>query len=100
MTKECDGKFENKYTHGGYICGDDGLWTDECVPSYCDFGYAFNHKNKKCLKRKKNIKVYIIYLLIVIIVVNIYLLIKMKINNNDNKSDNSEEELIDMPEEK
>ena len=97
VTNECEGKFENKYTHGGYICGDDGLWTDKCVPSYCDIGYAFNHKNKKCLKRKKNIKIYIIYVLIVIIIVNIYLLIKMNVNNNDSKSDNSEEELIDIP---
>ena len=99
FTNKCDGKFDNKYTHGGYICGDNGLWSDNCVPSYCDIGYAFNHKIKKCLKRSRNIKIYIIYILIVIIIINIYLLIKLE-TKNKNKVDNSEEELIDLSEKK
>ena len=49
ITSECDSKFK-KHTHGGYECGDDGLWTKKCVASYCDIGYIFDHKNKKCIK--------------------------------------------------
>ena len=97
VTNKCDGKFENKYTHGGYICGNNGFWSDKCVPSYCDINYVFNHKIKKCLKRKKNLKIYIISILIILIIINIYLLIKLKYEKNI--SDDSEEELIDIPEE-
>ena len=38
LTNKCDGKFGNNYTHGGYKCGNNGYWTEECVPSYCDIG--------------------------------------------------------------
>ena len=31
LTNKCDGKFLNKYTHGGYKCGDNGYWTEECI---------------------------------------------------------------------
>ena len=97
VTNKCDGKFENKYTHGGYICGNNGFWSDKCVPSYCDINYVFNHKIKKCLKREKNFKIYIISILIILIIINIYLLVKLKYEKNI--SDDSEEELIDIPEE-
>ena len=49
VTEECDGQFENSYTHGGYVCGDNGLWTKTCVASYCDFGYVFDHTKNKCI---------------------------------------------------
>ena len=48
VTDECNNKFENGYTHGGFECGDDGKWTNKCVPSYCDAGYVFNYKTYKC----------------------------------------------------
>ena len=49
LTSECDNKFRNNYTHGGYKCGENGLWTKVCVPSYCDDGYIFDHNKKKCI---------------------------------------------------
>ena len=49
ITEDCDGQFENSYTHGGYVCGDNGYWTKTCVASYCDFGYVFDHTKKKCV---------------------------------------------------
>ena len=49
ITNECDGNFGN-YTHGGYECGDDGLWTQNCVASYCDVGYIFDHTKKKFIE--------------------------------------------------
>ena len=49
VKEECDGQFENKHTHGGYECGDDGFWSTKCVPSYCDIGYLFDRNKKKCI---------------------------------------------------
>ena len=49
VSKDCDGKFENKYTHGGYQCGENGKWSNKCVASYCDLGYIFDHVNNKCI---------------------------------------------------
>ena len=49
VTSECDGKFGNKYTHGGFLCGDDGKWTKVCVASYCDVGYIFDYNKKECI---------------------------------------------------
>lgn len=49
VTDKCDGKFKSSYTHGGYLCGDDGKWTETCVPSYCDIGYIFDHINQECI---------------------------------------------------
>ena len=89
VTNKCDGKFGDKHMHGGYECGDNGYWTDKCVPSYCDIEYAFNHKLKKCLKRKNYIKlIIIIILLILIFIINIYLLIEL---NNEINEDTEEE---------
>lgn len=34
ISKECDGKFNNDYTHGGYKCGEDGIWT-RSISSQC-----------------------------------------------------------------
>ena len=50
ISNECDSKFDNNYTHGGYECKDNGEWGDKCVPSYCDVGYGFDETNKKCIK--------------------------------------------------
>ena len=50
ISENCDGKFGNKYTHGGYLCSDEGYWTEECVPTYCDMGYILDKKNKICVK--------------------------------------------------
>ena len=47
VTNECDHTFENKYTHGGYECGDDGYWSTKCVASYCDLGYIFDYSQGK-----------------------------------------------------
>ncbi len=49
VSKNCDGKFGNKYTHGGYKCGENGVWSDKCVASYCDIGYIFDYVNNKCI---------------------------------------------------
>ena len=50
ISENCEGKFGNKFTHGGYLCSDEGYWSDECVPSYCDMGYIFDEKNNVCVK--------------------------------------------------
>ena len=50
ISNECDSKFPNDYTHGGYECGEDGKWTNKCVASYCDPGYFFHIEKKKCVK--------------------------------------------------
>ena len=49
LTNKCDGKFGNNFTYGGYKCGNDGYWTEECVPSYCEFGYIFDYNSNKCI---------------------------------------------------
>ena len=72
LTNKCNGKFENtlyentqnnriwlnsskfyiiviNYTYSGYKYGNDGYWTEECVPSYCDFGYIFDYNSNKCI---------------------------------------------------
>ena len=49
VSSDCDNKFENGYTHGGYECGDDGKWSSKCVPSYCDPGNVFNYTSNKCI---------------------------------------------------
>ena len=50
LSEECDGKFGNKFTHGGYLCDDEGNWSQECKPNYCDGGYIFNEDTNKCEK--------------------------------------------------
>lgn len=65
--------FEEKYTHGGYECGENGIWSDKCVPSFCDIGYFFDRNEKKCVKdvcyKEKNFftKKRLIYLIFLII---------------------------------
>ena len=47
--ENCDKNFK-KYKHGGYKCNSDGTWSNICVEAYCDIGYSFNKKEKRCLK--------------------------------------------------
>ena len=49
LTDKCNGKFGNNFTYGGYKCGNDGYWTEECVASYCEFGYIFDYNSNKCI---------------------------------------------------
>ena len=85
ISKECDGKFE-KHTHGGYECGNDGYWTKNCMASYCDIGYIFDHEKKKCIENicaPENVftKFIIVIIIIIsfIILVFLFLYIGMKI---------------------
>ena len=50
FSDECDNRFENSYTHGGFTCNENGEWSKVCVAAYCDLGYSFDQKNKKCIK--------------------------------------------------
>ena len=49
LNKDCDKNF-NKYTYGGYECGDDGKWSNICKPFYCHKSYYFDYVNQKCVK--------------------------------------------------
>ena len=119
VSSECDNKFENGYTHGEYECGDDGKWSNKCIPSYCDLGYVFNYTSNKCVSIKEKVdfsymvkkhivKVYerssldiwTIFPLISIIfifVIMIYFEI-MKKNNKNLKADEKGKELIEINE--
>ena len=44
-----DCTFDNPYTHGGYTCGEDGNWTTNCEPFYCDEDYYFDYNTNKCI---------------------------------------------------
>ena len=49
VSNECYNNFTNNYTHGGYECGDDGKWSSNCIASYCDIGYIFDHVKNECI---------------------------------------------------
>ena len=36
--------------HGGYKCNEDGTWSTECMPYYCDIGYYYDRHQNKCVK--------------------------------------------------
>ena len=38
------------HIHGGFMCGDNGIWRYKCVPSFCGYGYSLDIKHKKCIK--------------------------------------------------
>ena len=40
---------DDKYAHGGYSC-ENGEWSKNCKPYYCDIGYYFDQYKKKCIK--------------------------------------------------
>ncbi|ELP85932.1 hypothetical protein EIN_135160 [Entamoeba invadens IP1] len=46
----CDSKMTVEHAHGGYVCGDDGRWSEVCVPTYCDENYYFDFFNQKCVR--------------------------------------------------
>jgi hypothetical protein len=113
VSKDCDNKFGNEYTHGGYECGDDGKWSNNCVPSYCDDEYIFNHRSKMCIllditdnKRKRfisnlfdyNICIYSLLFIICVVVILSYLLASKKTKKTKNskreKINEKGEELI------
>jgi len=50
FSEECDKHFKNNYTHGGYVCNQNGTWSNVCVEAYCDLGYIFDKERKKCIK--------------------------------------------------
>ena len=104
LTDKCDGKFKNSYTHGGYVCGDDGKWTQTCVASYCDIGYIFDHVKKECIidacsdpiessnPKKNYFKIVILIVIPIIVLILIILLIilirRKRRNNNEVESIN------------
>ena len=48
QSDEC--KFDNDpHALGGYECGDDGKWSKNCVPYYCEMGFYFDIEQKKCI---------------------------------------------------
>ena len=69
ITDKCDKNFE-KHTHGGYECGNNGYWSDNCVASYCDIGYIFDHEKKKCIE---NIcapeDIFMMFIIVIIIII-------------------------------
>ena len=54
VTSECDKYMTIEHAHGGYVCGEDGKWSTECVPTYCDEGYYFDFINLFCYQEKCN----------------------------------------------
>ncbi len=50
INEECT--FEDIHLHGGYKCSDDGTWSSDCSPSYCDNGYFFDEINEKCIEEE------------------------------------------------
>ena len=119
VNNECDNKFGNEYTHGGYECADDGKWTNNCVPSYCDPGYVFNYKENKCVSimekvdfssmvvkhvikyhTKESLDFWTIFPIISIIFILgiIYYYTMIKKNKKNVKKDENEEELVSIEE--
>ena len=50
FTDECNTFKDDKYAHGGKECGDDGKWSDKCIPIYCEMGYYYDDYTSKCIK--------------------------------------------------
>ena len=48
ISDEC--KFDNNYTFGGFVCGNNNLWNKSlCQASFCSKGYIFDYYHKKCI---------------------------------------------------
>ena len=91
ITSECDGKF-GEHAHGGYECGDDGLWTNNCVASYCDIGYVYDFDKKICVENVckpenvfLNLTIAVIFIIVGIIIIIIALCMCIKINEKRRK---------------
>ena len=97
LTDKCDKYFNNSYTHGGYECGKDEKWSTNCVASYCDIGYIFDHEQNICVvdscsnykKKKEKTKAYVyvlisigILVLLIVIVIAIICIKKKKSKNS------------------
>ena len=41
----------DKHAHGGYKCEENGEWSNNCIPYYCDIGYIFDTYKNICIKR-------------------------------------------------
>ncbi|ELP93155.1 hypothetical protein EIN_054400 [Entamoeba invadens IP1] len=50
VSVDCDKEINVEHGHGGYVCGDDGLWSKTCQMSYCDIGYKFDRANNNCIE--------------------------------------------------
>lgn len=40
---------DDEFAHGGYSCGDDGIWSSSCKKYYCGFGYYYSIYEDKCM---------------------------------------------------
>ena len=48
---KCDEILNITHAHGGYTCGNDGLWNESnCIAAYCDIGYILNDNRTECIK--------------------------------------------------
>ena len=41
---------DDKFAHGGYVCGSNGIWSTTCQKYYCDLGYYYNVYKGRCLR--------------------------------------------------
>ena len=93
-------KKEKEISFGGNECDNDGFWSDKYVKLFCDVEYAFNHHLNKCIIRKREVNIIILFkiLLVIVFVCTILVLILYFFNNNkeEDSESNSEEELIDI----
>ena len=93
-------KKEKEISFGGYECDNDGFWSDKYVKLFCDVEYTFNHHLNKCIIRKREVNIIILFkiLLVIVFVCTILVLILYFFNNNkeEDSESNSEEELIDI----
>ncbi|EDR25341.1 hypothetical protein EDI_133080 [Entamoeba dispar SAW760] len=48
-SSECDNQITVEHGHGGFICGDDGKWSNKCKVAYCDHGYKWDEYNQRCI---------------------------------------------------
>ena len=100
--------FDNNFTHGGFLCDDNGKWSNVCKPSFCDQGYYFDNYFNICKRdpcfpnfsyqnvyskknRKMENKFYYIYdnlylfFIICIIIFVIFLIWFLKVKKRKNK---------------
>ena len=93
-------KKEKEISFGGNECDNDGFWSDKYVKLFCDVEYVFNHHLNKCVIRKREINIIILFkiLLAIVFFCTIFVLILYFFNNNkeEDSESNSEEELIDI----
>ena len=51
IDNKCDEGMKQKDEHarGGYVCGNDNQWSEECVIANCEEGYLFDFDQQKCI---------------------------------------------------